>query len=46
MEMVLKQEEVMTKLLKHNAIYTNCIAVGNIYDGFDHNSNRGTCYNL
>lgn len=29
------------KLLKHNAIYTNCIAAGNIYDGFDHNSNRG-----
>lgn len=29
------------KLLKHNAIYKNCIAVGNIYDGFDHNSNRG-----
>lgn len=29
------------KLLKHNAIYKNCIAAGNIYDGFDHNSNRG-----
>lgn len=29
------------KTLKHNAIYTNCIAVGNVYDGFDHNSNRG-----
>lgn len=29
------------KLLKHNAKYTNCIAVGNIADGFDHNSNRG-----
>ncbi|GAA4294012.1 right-handed parallel beta-helix repeat-containing protein [Aestuariibaculum suncheonense] len=35
------------KLLKHNAIYKNCIAVGNIVDGFDHNSNRGdiTLYN-
>ncbi|MBN2236922.1 MAG: Ig-like domain-containing protein [Bacteroidales bacterium] len=30
------------KLLKHNAIYKNCIAVGNTHDGFDHNSNRGT----
>ncbi|WP_339659115.1 Ig-like domain-containing protein [uncultured Polaribacter sp.] len=29
------------KLLKHNAIYKNCIAAGNLYDGFDHNSNRG-----
>jgi hypothetical protein len=29
------------KDLKHNAIYKNCIAVGNVYDGFDHNSNRG-----
>ncbi|APZ45418.1 hypothetical protein BW723_03470 [Polaribacter reichenbachii] len=29
------------KLLKHNAIYKNCIAAGNIYDGFDHNSNKG-----
>lgn len=29
------------KLLKHNAIYKNCIAAGNVYDGFDHNSNRG-----
>ncbi|MFI1743313.1 right-handed parallel beta-helix repeat-containing protein [Thalassobellus sediminis] len=29
------------KLLKHNATYKNCIAVGNVYDGFDHNSNRG-----
>ncbi|ULC59036.1 Ig-like domain-containing protein [Flaviramulus sp. BrNp1-15] len=29
------------KLLKHNAIYKNCIAAGNIVDGFDHNSNRG-----
>lgn len=30
------------KQLKHNATYKNCIAVGNVYDGFDHNSNRGT----
>lgn len=30
------------KTLKHNALYVNCIAVGNVYDGFDHNSNRGT----
>ncbi|WP_179009000.1 right-handed parallel beta-helix repeat-containing protein [Winogradskyella forsetii] len=29
------------KTLKHNAIYKNCIAAGNVYDGFDHNSNRG-----
>ena len=29
------------KDLKHNAILKNCLAVGNIYDGFDHNSNRG-----
>ncbi|WP_421896613.1 Ig-like domain-containing protein [Marinoscillum sp.] len=29
------------KLLKHNALYTNCIAAGNVVDGFDHNSNRG-----
>lgn len=35
------------KDLKHNSIYTNCIAVGNGFDGFDHNSNRGdvTIYN-
>lgn len=35
------------KDLKHNAIYKNCIAIGNVYDGFDHNSNRGevTIYN-
>lgn len=35
------------KLLKHNTVYTNCIAAGNVYDGFDHNSNRGdvTIYN-
>lgn len=29
------------KELKHNGIYTNCIAAGNVVDGFDHNSNRG-----
>lgn len=29
------------KLLKHHAIYKNCIAIGNVFDGFDHNSNRG-----
>ncbi len=29
------------KLLKHNAVYKNCIATGNVADGFDHNSNRG-----
>ena len=29
------------KDLKHNAVYINCIAVGNASDGFDHNSNRG-----
>jgi hypothetical protein len=29
------------KLKKHNASYTNCIAAGNLADGFDHNSNRG-----
>nr|WP_288834388.1 Ig-like domain-containing protein [uncultured Flavobacterium sp.] len=29
------------KDLKHNAIYKNCIAAGNLFDGFDHNSNRG-----
>ncbi len=35
------------KLLKHNAIYSNCLAVENVVDGFDHNSNRGvvTIYN-
>ncbi len=35
------------KDLKHDAIYMNCIAVGNASDGFDHNSNRGevTLYN-
>lgn len=29
------------KALRHNAVYINCIAAGNVYDGFDHNSNRG-----
>jgi hypothetical protein len=29
------------KDLKHNAIFKNCIAAGNVVDGFDHNSNRG-----
>lgn len=29
------------KLLRHNAIYKNCVAAGNSADGFDHNSNRG-----
>ena len=35
------------KLLKHNAVYTNCVAAGNVFDGYDHNSNRGsvTLYN-
>ncbi|WP_051907785.1 right-handed parallel beta-helix repeat-containing protein [Flavimarina sp. Hel_I_48] len=35
------------KDLKHNAVYTSCMAVGNASDGFDHNSNRGevTIYN-
>ncbi|MBZ9730106.1 right-handed parallel beta-helix repeat-containing protein [Salegentibacter sp. JZCK2] len=35
------------KDLKHDAIYLNCLAVGNASDGFDHNSNRGnvTLYN-
>ena len=30
------------KLTKHNAFYYRCLAVGNVNDGFDHNSNRGT----
>lgn len=29
------------KNLRHNAVYTRCIASGNVHDGFDHNSNRG-----
>jgi hypothetical protein len=30
------------KDLRHNAVYTQCIAAGNVADGFDHNSNRGS----
>ncbi|HEY6727696.1 MAG TPA: hypothetical protein VI197_26860 [Polyangiaceae bacterium] len=30
------------KNLSHNASYTGCIATGNVHDGFDHNSNRGS----
>jgi len=30
------------KNLRHNAVYRNCIAAGNVFDGFDHNSNRGS----
>jgi hypothetical protein len=30
------------KDLQHNASYTRCIAAGNVHDGFDHNSNRGS----
>ncbi len=29
------------KQLKHHAMLTNCLAVANVADGFDHNSNRG-----
>ena len=29
------------KDLRHNTVYTRCIAAGNVHDGFDHNSNRG-----
>lgn len=29
------------KDLKHHASFSNCIAAGNVVDGFDHNSNRG-----
>lgn len=29
------------KDLKHNAILKNCLAIGNVTKGFDHNSNRG-----
>lgn len=29
------------KDLHHNVTYTQCIAAGNVHDGFDHNSNRG-----
>ncbi|TQI69310.1 uncharacterized protein DUF4990 [Gramella sp. Hel_I_59] len=31
-----------SKLTKHNASFFRCIAVDNVSDGFDHNSNRGT----
>lgn len=30
------------KNLSHNAHYAGCIAAGNVNDGFDHNSNRGS----
>lgn len=30
------------KNLRHNAVYEQCIATGNVHDGFDHNSNRGS----
>jgi hypothetical protein len=30
------------KLLRHNATYLGCISAGNVHDGFDHNSNRGS----
>ncbi len=30
------------KDLSHHAVYENCIAAGNVHDGFDHNSNRGS----
>jgi hypothetical protein len=30
------------KALRHNATYIQCIAAGNVHDGFDHNSNRGS----
>jgi hypothetical protein len=30
------------KDLSHNASYKGCIAAGNVHDGFDHNSNRGS----
>ncbi|MGD8914880.1 MAG: right-handed parallel beta-helix repeat-containing protein, partial [Candidatus Thiodiazotropha sp.] len=35
------------KDLKHNAVFINTIAAGNVVDGYDHNSNRGevTIYN-
>lgn len=29
------------KTLSHHAIYKQCIAAGNVADGFDHNGNRG-----
>lgn len=30
------------KALRHNASYVRCISAGNVHDGFDHNSNRGS----
>jgi hypothetical protein len=30
------------KQLRHNATYVGCISAGNVHDGFDHNSNRGS----
>jgi len=35
------------KDLSHHAVLSNCLAIGNVVDGFDHNSNRGvvTLYN-
>jgi hypothetical protein len=30
------------KALRHNATYLRCISAGNVHDGFDHNSNRGS----
>ncbi len=30
------------KALSHHAFYERCIAAGNVNDGFDHNSNRGS----
>ncbi|MBN2576486.1 MAG: DUF4990 domain-containing protein, partial [Deltaproteobacteria bacterium] len=30
------------KALSHNVTYERCIATGNVNDGFDHNSNRGS----
>ena len=30
------------KALSHNVTYRRCIAAGNVNDGFDHNSNRGS----
>ncbi len=30
------------KDLSHHAVYERCISAGNVHDGFDHNSNRGS----
>ena len=30
------------KTLRHNATYVRCLSAGNVHDGFDHNSNRGS----